>query len=104
MEGTPERPQLLFSIPEELQTGSYANFVGVWHTPHEFTLDFSVTGLPAPPAEPGEPPTIPCDVVARVKIAPSLVFDLLQALNQNMTRYEENFGEIQRPQAPGGPE
>jgi hypothetical protein len=71
--------------------------LGVWHTPHEFTLDFSVTLPAVPPAEEGLPPTIPCEIVARIKVAPSLVFDLLQALNENMSRYEATFGEIHRP-------
>ena len=41
MEGS--EPQFGFHVPEALQTGTYANFLGVWHTGHEFTLDFSVT-------------------------------------------------------------
>jgi hypothetical protein len=69
--------------------------VGVWHTGHEFTLDFSVT-LPAHEGEDGRP-VLPCQVVARLKIAPTLVFDLMRALNENMTKYEATFGEIRRP-------
>ncbi len=30
-------------VPGELEAGAYANFMAVWHTPHEFTLDFAVT-------------------------------------------------------------
>ena len=104
MEGGGGQPQFTFNVPEDLQTGRYANILGVWHSPHEFTLDFSVSGQPIPPEGPGEPPIVPCDVVARVKVAPSLVFDLLEALNENMTHYEQNYGEIRRPEPPGGPE
>jgi hypothetical protein len=103
VEGGAGQPEFVLNVPEDLQAGRYANIVSVWHTPHEFTLDFSVSGQVVAP-EPGEAPIIPCDVVARIKIAPSLIFDLLQALNTNMTRYEERFGEIQRPQEPGGQE
>lgn len=101
MEGGPQ-PQFAFQVPPELETGVYANILGVWHSPHEFTLDFSVSGQVMPPSAPGEPATVPCNVVARVKVAPSLVFDLLQALNSNMTKYEQNYGEIKRPEPPGG--
>jgi hypothetical protein len=30
-------------IPPEQEGGAYANFLSVWHTGHEFTLDFAVT-------------------------------------------------------------
>lgn len=96
--GEQPQEQFAFEVPPELETGTYANILGVWHSPHEFTLDFSVSGQAIQPPEPGEPVMIPCKVVARVKVAPSLVFDLLQALNANMTRYEQNFGEIKRPE------
>ncbi len=84
------------TVPPELQTGSYANVVGIWHTPHEFTLDFAVLMPPVPATEDG-PSSMPCEVVARIKIAPSLIFDLLRAVNENMTRYEQAYGEIRQP-------
>lgn len=96
MEGEADQPQFVFSVPEDLETGRYANMLGVWHTGHEFTLDFSVTSQMVP----GNPSIIPCQVVARVKVAPSLVFELLQALNANMTNYEASFGEIKRLEPP----
>jgi hypothetical protein len=93
-------PEFTFHVPEDLQAGRYANIVSVWHTGHEFTLDFSVTMRVEPPSNPGDPLTVPCEVVARVKIAPSLVFEVMQALNQNMTNYEQSFGDIKRPEPP----
>lgn len=97
MEGSPQQPNLAVQISPELASGRYANILGVWHTMHEFTLDFSVTMPAVASSDPSEPPTLPCEVVARVKVAPSLVFDLLQALNANMTRYEAAYGDIRRP-------
>jgi hypothetical protein len=38
-------------------------------------------------------------VTSRVKIPVTLIFDVVRALNENMTRYEETFGEIKRPSA-----
>jgi hypothetical protein len=87
-------------VPPDLEGGSYANFLSVWHTGHEFTLDFSVTQPPQVPENPQGAVTIPCRVVARVKIPPSLIFDMLRALNEDMTKYETVFGEIQKPEPP----
>jgi hypothetical protein len=48
-------------------------------------------------ANPSSPIRVPCRVVARVKLPVTVVFDLIRAVNENMTRYEQAFGEIQRP-------
>jgi hypothetical protein len=42
--------------------------------------------------------------VARVKIPTTVIFDVLRALNENMTRYEASFGEIRSPGEPSGEE
>jgi hypothetical protein len=97
--GAGERPtNFNVQLPSELEGGAYANFLSVWHTGHEFTLDFAVTQPAIVPDNPQEAVTVPCRVVARVKIPPSLIFDIMRALNENMTTYESTFGEIQRPQ------
>jgi hypothetical protein len=96
--GAGERPtKYNFQVPPDLEGGVYANVLGVWHTGHEFTLDFAVTQPAVVPASQTEPVTVPCRVVTRVKIPPSVIFEMLRALNQNMTMYESKFGEIQRP-------
>ena len=89
-------------VPEDMESGVYANFLGVWHTPYEFTLDFAATQ----PAQQGDAGlTVPCKVVARVKVPVGVIFDVIRALNDNMTKYEETFGEIRRPgQPPQEPE
>jgi hypothetical protein len=91
-------------VPPEQEAGAYANFLGVWHTAHEFTLDFAATQAPqvAEPDDPASPVVVPCRVVARVKIPATVLFDVLRALNENMTRYEATFGEIRRPEQRGG--
>lgn len=92
-------------VPEEERGGSYANFLAVWHTAHEFTLDFAAMQPPqhSDPADENSPFVVPCHVVSRVRIPLSVVFDVLRALNENMTRYETQFGEIQRPHEGEGP-
>jgi hypothetical protein len=84
-------------VPAELEGGTYANFLSVWHSAFEFTLDFAVT---QPPVQDENGFTVPCRVVARMKIPPTLVFNVIRTLNENMTRYEQVFGPIQEPQAP----
>jgi Protein of unknown function (DUF3467) len=99
---TPEQQQFQFTVPDEVAPGVYSNMVLVWHTPYEFTLDFSAI-------EPSDANRVPCRVVSRVRIPPTVIFDLMRALNENMAKYEASFGEIKRlggggPQAPSGPE
>jgi hypothetical protein len=95
---TPEEPgeqrDIQVSVPEAIQAGAYAGGAMVWHTAHEFTLDF-IQILPPYPESPG---TVQCLVTSRVKIPPTVIFDLLRALNDNMTKYEAKFGEIPRVQ------
>jgi hypothetical protein len=95
----PEEPelQILVNCPAELEAGVYSNMLSVWHSAYEFTLDFAVT-LPARSGETEGSAEIPCKVVARVKIPPTMIFNVLQALNQNMDHYEARFGAIQRPE------
>lgn len=94
----PQRYEI--QVPDELQAGVYANLVGVWHSPYEFTLDFGVTQQPQQRADGGV--AIPTRVVTRVRIPAPQVFELIKALNTNMTIYEERFGPIPTPgqQAP----
>jgi len=82
--------QLNVVVPPDQAIGSYASLVGVWHTPHEFAIDFCVV-QPFLPDGPG------AQVVSRVRVPPTIVFELLKMLNQNLTEYEETYGEIQRP-------
>ncbi len=57
-------------------------------------LEFSVT---LPTENTGDEVVVPCRVTSRVKVPPTLLFDLIRALNENMTKYEQAFGEIKRP-------
>lgn len=83
--------------------GAYANSVAIWHTANEFTLDFMVHAQPPHQvAAPDGSQVIEAlqELTARVRIPPGVIFDLLRALNENMTKYEQSFGPIRRP----GPE
>jgi Protein of unknown function (DUF3467) len=86
---TPEQQELQINVPDDVAPGVYSNMVLVWHTPYEFTLDFAAI-------EPSESNRVPCRVVSRVRIPPTVIFDLMRALNENMSKYEGKFGEIRR--------
>jgi hypothetical protein len=79
-DGSAQREVVLdIQTPPEWETGVYANFLAMWHTAHEFTLDFSVS-LPAEePEGPEGPLIIPVRVVARVKVPASALFDAVLA-------------------------
>lgn len=90
-------------VPEEQRGGTYSNFVSVWSTAYEFTLDFCATQpaiMPEDTASPDEPVTVPCTVVSRVRIPTTLIYEVFRALDDNLTAYERVWGEIQEPAAP----
>jgi hypothetical protein len=99
MEQPEQRQEIQMVVPPDKEAGVYANFLGVWHSGYEFTLDFATTQPARPSEEDPERTVMPCLVVSRIKIPVTLIFDVVRALNENMTRYEETFGEIRRPGA-----
>ena len=97
----PERPiELKLDVPPELEGGTYANVLNVWHTAYEFTLDFGVMQQVGEPEDPEAALQVPVRVVSRVRIPVTLLFEVLKALNTNMTGYEATFGSIRAPEAP----
>lgn len=85
-----DRPKqrVQISVPEDHKHGVYANFLAVSHSAHEFTLDFCQL-QPKP-----DDADVAADVVARVRIPPTLLGKVMQALNTNMTNYENKYGSI----------
>lgn len=83
-------------VPDDQEGGTYANFLAVWHTGHEFTLDFCAT-QPAQHSEEEDRVQLKAKVVSRIRIPPTFVFDVLKALNDNMSRYEKSYGGIRQP-------
>lgn len=72
-------------MPEGLQS-KYSNMARISHTPSEMIFDFG-TMLPGTHPE----------VVARVLMSPMGAKMFLQALTENVARYEANFGPIKLP-------
>lgn len=74
-------------LPQDIAQGEYANFAIITHSSSDFILDFAriLPGLPK------------ATVKSRVILAPEHAKRLLQALNENIMRYENEFGRIQIP-------
>jgi hypothetical protein len=81
----PAAPQIQIQLDEALSLGVYSNLVLINHTENEFVLDFAFIAPGTPSAK----------VRARVLSAPRHTKRLLRALQQNVARYEERFGEIE---------
>lgn len=103
MEGQPANPDFVFYAPPEVEAGVYANALSTWHTPYDFTIEFAAIERPQPLDEddPEAGTVTPCRVGVRVKIPATLMFDVIRALNAEMTLYERDFGEIRRPGTEG---
>ncbi len=83
--------QLNIEVPEEIAGGVYANFVIVGHNSSEFIVDF-IQILPGLPQ---------AKVRSRVILAPQHAKRLLNALEDNLQKYEAQFGRIQTHDGPG---
>lgn len=84
---SPER-RIQINVPDDTKHGTYANFLVTSHGPHEFTLDFCQL-LPSQ-----DPNAVTAEVVARIRIAPTLVAKVIQTLNTNLTNYEDRWGSV----------
>lgn len=91
-------------LPPDVARGVFANFVSVWHDQDGFTLDFASNVQPPQigvDEQTGrEAVLIQAQVVARVRIPPSQVFEIMRALEQQLTAWEKDTG--QRPKGAGG--
>ena len=82
--------------PEGLTAGVYANGILAWFVETDLTLDFFVN-LPWEhgTGPEGDPAIIaPQQVVARVKIPPSMAIHVAKNLADAITAYEERYGAI----------
>ena len=78
------------SISEDVAQGVYSNLAILSHSDNEFFVDFASLS-------PGIPKAI---VRSRIIMNPLTAKRLLRALQDNVSKYEEQFGEIEERQAP----
>lgn len=88
----PRRIAMQLSVDADMANGVYANVAAVWHTPHDFTLDFALMGMIA--TGPDGNAMANCPVVARVKVSPSVIFQIAKAIAENVDEYEQVYGAI----------
>ena len=90
-ENNNQQPQgLQIELKPEIGVGVYANLALITHSSSDFILDFTcmLPGMQQP------------QVRIRVVMAPEHAKRLLMALNDNIQKYEQQFGKIQIPGMP----
>ena len=82
-----QQNQLQIELPADVAQGRYANLAIISHGTSEFIIDFArmMPGLPK------------AQVTNRVIMAPEHAKRLLAALQENIVRYEREFGPIKIP-------
>lgn len=81
---TKKGKQLEINLPDSEAQGTYSNLVMITHSPSEFVLDFIAVMPGVPKAK----------VVKRMILTPDHAKRLLNALNENVNRYENEHGSI----------
>ena len=84
MENQNGQNQLQIELKEDVAQGTYANLAIITHSTSEFILDF-IRVMPGVPK---------ANVQSRVILAPEHAKRLLRALEENVAKYEHNFGPI----------
>ena len=83
----PQAPQLQIELPTQLEP-AYSNFVVIQHSPSEFILDFARIMPNMPNARVG----------ARVVMTPMHAKLMMRALQENIEKFETQYGAIYVPQ------
>ena len=81
-----KKNELKIELTPEVASGHYSNLAVISHSGNEFYLDFINVAPNMPQAK----------VQSRIIMTPENAKNLLFALRDNITKYEENFGEITR--------
>ena len=76
--------QINIELGEKEAEGTYSNLVLISHSPAEFVFDF-IRVVPGKPK---------AKVYSRIIMAPQHAKSLLGALQENVRKYEHQFGEI----------
>ncbi|MBX2814826.1 MAG: DUF3467 domain-containing protein [Saprospiraceae bacterium] len=85
--------QVNIELSEEVSEGIYSNLAIISHSHSEFVVDF-IRMMPNLPK---------AKVKARVILTPQHAKRFLKALADNVTKFENQFGKIDEPNAPAYP-
>lgn len=83
--------QFQLELPQAVAQGEYANFALITHSRSEFIADFARV-------LPGLPKAV---INSRIILAPEHAKRLLLALQENVAKYEHEFGKITLPEQQG---
>ena len=92
MDEKSKKNQINIELKEEVAQGTYSNLAIITHSSSEFVLDF-VRVMPGIPK---------AEVKSRVILTPEHAKRLLQALNDNIEKYEKLHGPIKQIEGPAG--
>ena len=79
--------QIQIELPPDVSTGTFSNLAIVAHSPSDFVIDFAAL-------MPGMPKAV---VRSRIIMTPDKAKQLLKALQDNIAKYEQQYGEIRQP-------
>jgi hypothetical protein len=82
---TPERHINIHFSPEDMG-GRYANFANVSHSDYEFTITFARVDHEVEEEE------IPGVVVSRINLSPKFMRELIEAMQDNYSKYQTREG------------
>tara|TARA_B100001250_G_C19699554_1_gene744133 strand:- start:269 stop:598 length:330 start_codon:yes stop_codon:yes gene_type:complete len=82
-----KKHQIKIELEDNIGQGEYVNFAIVTHSPAEFVMDF-IRVLPG---------MTKSKVKSRLIMAPMHAKTLMQALQDNIQKFENKFGEIKTP-------
>lgn len=93
MDKNQNQNQIQIQITPEVANGRYSNLAMVGHSANDMLIDFIFVapGMPQAP------------LVSRIIMTPENAKKLMFALNDNIKKYEENFGEIEMKQPKNAP-
>ena len=87
-EKKPQEVKLEIQLDEDVAQGAYVNLAAVNHNESEFVIDFIFVQPQAPRAK----------VRSRVVMSPQHAKRFVAAMEDNLMRYQQNFGEIKSAQ------
>ena len=87
-----KKQELKIELTPEVATGHYSNLAVISHSGQEYYLDFVAMAPNMPQAK----------VISRIIMTPENAKNLLFALRDNVSKYEQTFGEIVRKAPKGG--
>ena len=83
-EQQPQQPTIRITLDEAVSQGEYVNFANIIHSPSEFVIDLGRM----------MPGRTDVKIYSRVIMTPLHAKQLLEALAQNISLFEQKFGEI----------